>query len=187
MANTSPDDQGYSVGECIRTSPFKEGTEPLLFPFLVLEAKAEKSSNGFVDIQTQTMFPVRALFKLQEDLQLEMLKSQQDLRDEMVDTTENDLGPLVWFFANRGDSWRVYGCYITDDQPPHYVSERLLLRGTLTLPQYPASQEADCIQHIVQLWDGCILSKDGALQLLLIVDTYLTGLEIFIAHLSFGS
>ena len=104
------------MGECIRSSPFKEGgTEPLLFPFLVLEAKAEKSSNGFVDIQTQTMFPIRALLKLQED-----------------HTTENDLGPLVWFFANRGDSWRVYGCYVTDDKPPHYVNKHDLFRNIPT-------------------------------------------------------
>lgn len=49
----------------------------------------------FVDIQTQTMFPMRALLKLQEDLQLEMLKSQEDLQDEMIDVTEKDLGPLT--------------------------------------------------------------------------------------------
>ncbi|KAL2042351.1 hypothetical protein N7G274_004840 [Stereocaulon virgatum] len=107
MANTLPDDQGYSVGKCIRNCPFKEGAEPLLFPFLFLEAKAKKSSDGFVDMQTQTIFPVRTLLELQEDLQLEVLESQQDLRDDMVDTTENDVGPLEWFFANRGDSWRV--------------------------------------------------------------------------------
>jgi hypothetical protein len=38
---------GYrpSVREATRSSPFREGTGPLLFPFLILEAKSEKSSN----------------------------------------------------------------------------------------------------------------------------------------------
>jgi hypothetical protein len=62
--NSLVDDERSSVGETIRTSPFKEGVEPLLFPFLVLEAKSEKSSNGFEDIQTQTAFPILALLKL---------------------------------------------------------------------------------------------------------------------------
>lgn len=103
--------KGSTIGENIKTSPFKESTEPLLFPFLILEAKAERSLNGFMDIQTQTMFPILALLKLQQDLQ-----STVDGSDR------SDLNPLVWFFANRGDSWRLYGCYITDDEEPRYVS-----------------------------------------------------------------
>ena len=120
MANPSAENQGFSVGECIRSSSFKEGTDPLLFPFLVLEAKAEKSSNGFADIQTQTMFPIRALLKLQEDLQ----KATKH-------ATDSGLGPLVWFFANRGDSWRVYGCYVTEDEPAHYVGKHRFFRSML--------------------------------------------------------
>lgn len=127
MANPLAGSQGDSVGECIGSSPFKEGTEPLLFPFLILEAKAGKSSNGFVDIQTQTMFPILALLKLQEDLQ-----------NQMIDTTESDLGPLVWFFANRGDSWRVYGCYLTDDEPPRYVSNHAFLQNA-RMPLIPCA------------------------------------------------
>jgi hypothetical protein len=62
------DDSDLTLGDAIRSSPFKDGVAPLLFPFLILEAKSEKSSNGFNDIQTQTAFPILALLKLQEDL-----------------------------------------------------------------------------------------------------------------------
>jgi hypothetical protein len=80
-----------------------------LFPFLILEAKSEKSSNGFNDIQTQTAFPILALLKLQEDLLAQV--PDGDVAD----------GPLIWFFANRGDSWRVYGCCLSGEQPSGYV------------------------------------------------------------------
>ncbi|CEL08100.1 hypothetical protein ASPCAL11253 [Aspergillus calidoustus] len=51
------------------------------------------------------------------------------------------MSPLVWFLANRGDEWRVYGC----------VPGRARVR-------------------IIGLWDGCILRHDSSLQLLLIID-----------------
>lgn len=124
MANPPEGKEGYSIGECIRTSPFKEGIEPLIFPFLILEAKAEKSSNGFMDIQTQTMFPIQALLKLQEDLQ--------------HDPTEANVGPLVWFLAYRGDSWRVYSCYVTNDKPARYVSRTISFLST----RYPRRPSA---------------------------------------------
>jgi len=108
--NSLTSGERLTIGEIVRTSPFKEGVEPLLFPFLVLEAKSEKSANGFGDIQTQTAFPILALLKLQEDLQAK------------VEDSIPDSGPLVWFFANRGDAWRVYGCYVTANNPARYVS-----------------------------------------------------------------
>jgi hypothetical protein len=144
---------GTTVGERVRSSPFKEGTEPLLFPFLILEAKSESSSNGFGDIQIQTAFPIFALLKLQENLQAEAKASE--------------LGaiPLVWFFANRGDAWRVYGCFVSDGETSGYVRFRLF-----PLRSSSGSDRLILIQDIVQLWDGSIMSKDSALQLLLIVD-----------------
>lgn len=119
IANLPARSRGHSIGECIRTSAFKEGTEPLLFPFLILEAKSEKSRNGFTDIQIQTMFPILTLLRLQEDL-----------NDNLVGTTEHGVGSLLWFLANRGDSWRVYGCYVTvtDSEPPRYVDRFSSLR-----------------------------------------------------------
>ncbi|KAL2866007.1 uncharacterized protein BJX67DRAFT_382389 [Aspergillus lucknowensis] len=97
------------------------------FPFLVLEAKSEKGSVGFESIERQTAFPVRAMLGIQKSL------------DSGADLPQ--IVPLVWFLANRGDEWRVYGC----------VPDRTRIR-------------------IIDLWHGCILRHDSALQLLLLID-----------------
>jgi FPC/CPF motif-containing protein YcgG len=65
------------------------------FPFLVIEAKSEKGTVGFDSIERQTAFPIRAMLDIQK--RLETAGSAQ-------------MSPLVWFLANRGDEWRVYGC-----------------------------------------------------------------------------
>jgi len=100
---------GCTVGERVRTSPFKERPQPLLFPFLILEAKSESSPNGFGAIQKQTASPIFALLKLQEDLQGQARAS------------DSAAAPLVWFFAYRGDAWRVYGCFVSNSETSRYV------------------------------------------------------------------
>ncbi|KAM3066687.1 hypothetical protein ACMFMG_002397 [Clarireedia jacksonii] len=62
------DEADVTLRELMRSSPFKDGVEPLHFPFLILEAKSGKSPSSFYEIQTQTAFPIFALLKLQEDL-----------------------------------------------------------------------------------------------------------------------
>ncbi|KAI9881087.1 MAG: hypothetical protein M1830_008245 [Pleopsidium flavum] len=121
------------VGETIKSSPFPEDGEPQLFPFLIVEAKSEKGHDGFDAIEMQTAFPIRTLLKL-----------QQDLLNTVAEHESKD-SPLVWFFANRGDDWRVY-C------------------------GYTAKKDGVVTYEVLDLWNGRILSKDGALQLLLIVD-----------------
>jgi hypothetical protein len=66
----------------------------VLYPFLLVEAKSEKGSPGFESIESQSAFPIRALLKLQHDLGA---------------ATESEINPLVWFLANQGEEWRVYG------------------------------------------------------------------------------
>lgn len=122
-----------TIGDLVATSPFKYEPDPLLFPFLVVEAKSEHSPNGFDDIRVQTSFPILLLLKLQEKLQ------------EKAANQISGPPPLVWFFAYRGDAWRVYTCYIKK-----------------------IGEKSGC--EITQLWHGCILSKDDALRLLLIVN-----------------
>lgn len=100
--------KGYN-NEASRCSPFKENTDPLLFPFLIIEAKPERRSAGFKEIQIQTALPIWELLKLQESIRVE------------VPGESHSGSPLIWFFANRGDSWRVYGCYVTQE-PKQYVS-----------------------------------------------------------------
>ncbi|KAL4800581.1 hypothetical protein BDV19DRAFT_384394 [Aspergillus venezuelensis] len=103
-----------------------KGDIDMCFPFLVLEAKSEKNSVGFGSIERQTAFPIRTMLNVQRGLEVASLKS---------------LTPLVWFLANQGDEWRVYGC----------VPDRARIR-------------------VIDLWHGCILRHDSALQLLLIMD-----------------
>jgi hypothetical protein len=111
LAADSTNSPATTLGDTIRVSPFKEEHDPLIFPFLVLEAKSEDSKGGFDAVQTQTAFPIFALLNLQHKLR------------KRVKASRTNLSPFIWFLANRGDSWRVYGCYITDSNPIEYVRE----------------------------------------------------------------
>lgn len=142
---------GDTIGDIIKHTPFDYDTDPLLFPFLLLEAKSESSSNGFDDIQIQSAFPIRALLKLQEDLQ-----ASSSIPDP-------GMAPLVWFLACRGDAWKVYGCYAVPgegDIPTKYVS----WFGPVT------QSKANLVKEMSILWSGSLMHKDQALQLVLIVD-----------------
>ncbi|KAL4904045.1 hypothetical protein BDW74DRAFT_185747 [Aspergillus multicolor] len=115
-----PDD---TISDILKTSPFKSEADPLLFPFLLLEAKSETSSSGFDAIQVQSAFPIYALLKLQEELQC------------CVDwqAGEERFEPLVWFLACRGDQWRVYASHLdtaANGKPTNY-SITLLWSGSL--------------------------------------------------------
>jgi hypothetical protein len=96
-------------------TPFEDRARPLVFPYLISEAKTERG-DSFEACERQTAFPIWNLLKLQENLQV---CSQQRLEEQG--------GPFVWFFANRGEEWRLYGCFTDieeDDIDPgvSYVS-----------------------------------------------------------------
>lgn len=93
------------LGKDLKTSPFRSESDPLLFPFLLLEAKSEKNAPGFKSIADQSSIPLRDLINLQGGL--------NSYRPQEEDT----FLPLVWFIANRGDMWKVYGCYPAKDNP----------------------------------------------------------------------
>ncbi|KAL4970918.1 uncharacterized protein BDV14DRAFT_162284 [Aspergillus stella-maris] len=114
---------GDTISDILKTSPFKSEADPLLFPFLLLEAKSETSSSGFDAIQVQSAFPIYALLKLQEELRC------------CVDwqSGEERFEPLVWFLASRGDQWRVYASHldtVADGKPTNYCIT-LLWSGSL--------------------------------------------------------
>ncbi len=106
---SSNSQSGVTVRDSIRVNPFKDTDTgaSLIFPFLILEAKSEQR-DGFEEIQCQTAFPIQALLQLQDNLQRKAIN---------VSTT----GPFLWFLASRGDMWRVYGCYIRDEEPKSFV------------------------------------------------------------------
>lgn len=97
--------------DACRFSPFRKAIDPLLFPFLVLEAKAEKSPDSWLSIERQTAFPIMTLLRMQEELQ-----QLCEPRPEWAD------GPLVWFLANKGNDWRLYAAFgETTDAGRSYV------------------------------------------------------------------
>ncbi|RDL40397.1 uncharacterized protein BP5553_00376 [Venustampulla echinocandica] len=108
--------------ESIRSTPFRPGGESIVFPFLVLEAKSEKSRDGFGDIEAQTAFTIRQLLKLQEDLRRATRKD-----------SKWESGPLVWFLANKGALWRVAAAHIEHKNGVQYYRIVDLWKGRLTL------------------------------------------------------
>jgi hypothetical protein len=85
-------------------TPFEERARPLIFPFLISEAKTE-SGDSFDACERQTAFPIWTLLRMQEVLQV---MSKQRLTEQG--------GSLVWFFANRGEEWRLYGCFTDHEE-----------------------------------------------------------------------
>ena len=116
------------VSDVVRTSTNPDnGGVPLHFPFLIHEAKSEKSANNFEEIEIQTALPIkRALY------------IQQIFKETRGNTVDVPGGPLVWFTANRGETWRVYaGTVYEDDGRANYVSEtcnRTLMYWMLMYP-----------------------------------------------------
>ncbi|RYP00327.1 hypothetical protein DL766_007162 [Monosporascus sp. MC13-8B] len=106
---------GKLLEKTLRTTPFRADGEPILFPFLILEAKSEKGADSFTNIEVQTAFAIRELLMLQDELRL---AAQQG------DDWEG--GPLVWFLSNKGEHWRVCIGYIdTKSSPPRFLVARL--------------------------------------------------------------
>ncbi|KAG4272969.1 hypothetical protein FPRO04_10049 [Fusarium proliferatum] len=91
------------AAETVRSSPFRQDGDPLVFPFLVIEAKSEKGCDAFTDTQVQTAFAIRELLSIQDQL---ARLAEED--------TEWDAGPLVWFLSYKGEQWRVCAAYIHD-------------------------------------------------------------------------
>lgn len=157
----------------LRKSPFMNGE--VLFPFLVIEAKSEKGGRGFEAIEAQTAFPIRAFL---------------DLQIQLRTATEVHLDPLVWFLSYQGDEWRVAGCifnegkYVRLPTPryfllfllpsfclfhfifPHEVHPFFFIVSIL-LPHAGLTKK----KQVIDLWFGRVLSPDGALQLLHIMDS----------------
>ncbi|KAB2107022.1 hypothetical protein AG0111_0g4835 [Alternaria gaisen] len=125
-----------SLGSLTKSCNPDSGGEATIYPFLVMEAKSLKSRKNFLDIETQTAIPIRNQLLLQHKLQ------KHDFNKMPTPG-----GPLSWFLAYVGETWRVYGCFITKS-------------SSNNLPCY----------DVVRLWQGDITGYDEALQLVLIMD-----------------
>lgn len=96
------DNASRTVRRAIDTTPFNEDGRPIVFPFLVIEAKSEKSADSFSDIDMQTAFVIRQLVLLQGGLE----RAASELGH-----AEWDAAPLVWYFSYRGEQWRVHAAF----------------------------------------------------------------------------
>jgi hypothetical protein len=79
-------------------SPFK-GSD-VVYPFIVIEAKPENGP-GWQSIQCQGAFALRTCLKMQQKLETSSGRPHQS---------------LVWFFAFRGEEWRLYAAVPQEDK-----------------------------------------------------------------------
>ncbi|UKZ53269.1 hypothetical protein TrVGV298_007061 [Trichoderma virens] len=137
--STDPGQTGWPFALRFMNPPMNEKGDHQLFPFLVLEAKTG-SSDEWHAINMQTAFSIRTF-----------LDSQQQLYSAASALSDWKAKPMVWFFSNKGENWRLCAAYTED-----------------------ASAERDrvgtTVYRVIDVWHGCITSRDGALQLLLLVD-----------------
>lgn len=92
-----------SLRDTVEFSPFNSDGDPLLYPFLILEAKASKGDDH-MEAQMQTAFVIRRLLNLQSDLKRAAGEERQ---------WEN--GPLVWFICWRAEQWTISAAFIECD------------------------------------------------------------------------
>ena len=112
LPDKRPSANGQCISDTIRSHPFREDMEPVLFPFLILEAKSEKGSDSLSDAADQTAFSIRELLELQEGLRI--------AAGESLDW---EADPLVWFLSYKGEEWKVCIAYIdTQNGHKNYVS-----------------------------------------------------------------
>lgn len=98
--------------ESIKFSPLSSGgNEPLLFPFLIMEAKSSKGRSRS-ETHMQSAFCIRQLLEIQRDL---VTAAEYELQDET--------DPLIWYIATRGEQWDIYAGFVEVDQDiTRYVS-----------------------------------------------------------------
>ena len=100
--------------QVVRSTPFRQDGDPLLYPFLILEAKSGKGQDSFDTIEKQTAFPIRTLLRLQEDL-VQQCSNGPSWQD----------GPTVWFLSNKGEEWRVSAGFVNScEKDSGYVGHR---------------------------------------------------------------
>lgn len=90
----------------VKSSPFQKSINHIHFPFLLVEAKSQKSSANFNNIYKQSEGSVRRLLKLQADL-ISRIRLDPESRPILT-------GPLVWFFSFNGEQWGLHMCYTYD-------------------------------------------------------------------------
>ncbi|KUL88773.1 hypothetical protein ZTR_03545 [Talaromyces verruculosus] len=100
LNSAAKSDPSKRLRDTIEISPFFEEREPLLFPFLIMEAKSSKQGDPAA-VELQSAFCIRRLLLL-----------QHNLKEKTGQETQWKTGPLVWFFHCYGERWTVTGCFV---------------------------------------------------------------------------
>ena len=101
MLYTSHEDK--FVRDTVKSSPLSEDGQPLLFPFVLVEAKSSRSMDDWHSIKLQTAFPIYTF-----------LEVQRSLRTATGQKTTGRLEPLVWFFMSKGEDWVLCAGFTKD-------------------------------------------------------------------------
>ncbi|KAJ6035894.1 hypothetical protein N7540_000173 [Penicillium herquei] len=95
-----------SLRESITCSPLSSGGgEPLLFPFIIIEAKSSKGRSR-AETHMQSAFCIQRLLKIQRDL-------FDATGDEGI---QWEAEQLIWYIATRGEQWDLYAGFVDIDQ-----------------------------------------------------------------------
>jgi len=104
IARNLQDEAGTNtIRDMVETTVVMHRNKLLLFPFLVIEAKAE-DGEGLNACDNQTAFPI-----------WKMLTIQEELRGKTGKGLDYG-GPLLWYIAYQGTNWQVSGCYTAEKQ-----------------------------------------------------------------------
>lgn len=107
----APHENNRLVRDVIHPSPLSEEGHPLLFPFLVVEAKSSKSSDDWHSIKLQTAFPIYTF-----------LEVQQCLQKATGQRSKWKAEPLVWFLMNKGEDWVLCAACREDHAAPQALN-----------------------------------------------------------------
>ena len=99
------------VRDMFNPSPLSEEGHPLLFPFLVVEAKSSKSVDDWHSIKLQTAFPIYTFLEVQQSLRLATGQRSKWKAES-----------LVWFFMSKGEDWGLCAAFRKDRAAAHGLS-----------------------------------------------------------------
>ncbi|KAL2808864.1 hypothetical protein BJX63DRAFT_16434 [Aspergillus granulosus] len=97
---------GKSLRDTLEASPFKNDRKPLLFPFLLIEAKSDAVGDS-AGVEMQSAFAIRRLLTIQDELRAATRAESKWLT-----------GPLVWFFGWHGQDWYIKASFVDDATQP---------------------------------------------------------------------
>jgi hypothetical protein len=96
------DSEEQLLRDTLEASPFRGDRKPLLFPFLLIEAKSDTVGDS-AGVEMQSAFTIQRL-----------LTVQGELRTATGAETRWLTGPLVWFFGWHGQDWHIKASFVDD-------------------------------------------------------------------------